>query len=73
MDIKYICTVEACDVDQIVCEQSKKYEKEESRTFILPIISFDVTVKFVLFSLFSLFLYCQGSRYVRAQPYEEPI
>ncbi len=38
--------VEACDVDQIVCEHSKKNEKEESRTFVLPVKSFDVTVKF---------------------------
>ena len=41
-----VYTVEACDVDQIVCEHSKKNEKEESRTFVLPIKSFDVTVKF---------------------------
>jgi len=40
-----VCTVEACDVDQIVLN-TKKNEKEESRTFVLPIKSFDVTVKF---------------------------
>ncbi len=39
-------TVEACDVDQVVCEHWKKNEKEESRTFVLPIKSFDVTIKF---------------------------
>jgi hypothetical protein len=41
-----VCTVEACDVDQLVCEHSKKNEKEETRTFVLPTKSFDVTVKF---------------------------
>jgi len=41
-----VYTVEACDVDQIVCEHSKKNEKDESRTFVFPIKSFDVTVKF---------------------------
>jgi hypothetical protein len=30
-----VYTVEACDVDQIVCEHSKKNEKEESRTFVI--------------------------------------
>ena len=41
-----VYTVEASDVDQIVCEHAKKNEKEESRTFVLPIKSFEVTVKF---------------------------
>ena len=41
-----VYTVEASDVDQIVCEHSKKNEKEESRTFVLPIKSFEVTVEF---------------------------
>ncbi len=30
-----VYTVEASDVDQIVCEHAKKNEKEESRTFVL--------------------------------------
>jgi len=41
-----VYTVEACDVDQIVCEHSKQNEKEESWTFVLPIKSFDVAVEF---------------------------
>jgi hypothetical protein len=41
-----VYTVEACDVDPIVCEHSKKNEKEETRTFVLPTKSFDETFKF---------------------------
>jgi hypothetical protein len=41
-----VYTVEACDVDQIVFEHSKKNEKKETRTFVLPTKSFDVTIKF---------------------------
>jgi hypothetical protein len=41
-----VYTVEACDVDKLVCQHLKKNEKEETRTFVLPTKSFDVTVKF---------------------------
>jgi hypothetical protein len=40
-----VYTVEACDVDQIVCEHLKKNEKEETRTFVLPTKFVNVTVK----------------------------
>jgi len=41
-----VYTVEACGVEQIICEYSKKNETDSTRTFVLPTKSFDVTVKF---------------------------
>ncbi len=40
--------VEACDVKLIVCEYTKKHETEPIKTFILPVKTLDVSVKFTI-------------------------
>ena len=41
-----VYTVDACDVDYIVCEYRKKKETDPTRTFKVPAKAFEVTTKF---------------------------
>ena len=43
-----VYTVEACDVKHIVCYYTRKHTAEQTKTFIVPVKTFEVTVKFPL-------------------------
>jgi hypothetical protein len=40
-----VYTVEACGVKQIFCEYTKKHETEPTKTFMLPVKTFDISVR----------------------------
>jgi hypothetical protein len=41
-----VYTVEACEVKHVVCEYTKKHETEPIKTFMQPVKTFDVSMKF---------------------------